>query len=88
MKEKKSLIIYYDYLETIFSELTDAEIGQLLVAAIIFDREGLLTTFEDRTVKTAYNRMISDCENNYIKYVEMCKKNKENIEKRWQNKAN
>lgn len=85
---KKSLVVYHDYLETLFGVLSDAEVGQLLVAVIKFDMKGEITEFTDRAMVMAYKRMINDCERNQEKYANTCEKNRVNARKRWTSNGN
>lgn len=83
MAEKKSYIFYYDYIDTILSELTYEEIGQLVDAIITYERYGIDTEFEDRTVKTAYKRMCADSDRNVQEYRKTCQIQREKALKRW-----
>lgn len=78
---KKSVLIYYDYAHTLWEDLTDEEVGKLVRALIDFDENGNTCEFEDRAVKSAYKRMVSDCMNNREKWEERAKANRENGKK-------
>lgn len=84
---KTSMIVYYSWLE-LFEDLTDAEVGKLIKAAIAYDMDGTLPEFDDRTLRVLFKKMQQDIDDNRIRYAAKCQKNKENVEKRWKKDTN
>lgn len=80
-KAKKSLLLYYDYLEQ-FELLNDEQLRKLIYAMIEFDKNGAepeldkITTMAFVPIK---RKLIFDKE----EWEKMCEKNKENANKRW-----
>ena len=80
-KEKKSLLLYYDYIEQ-FELLDDKQLRKLIYAMIDFDKDGKEVRLDKMTTMAFVpikRRLIEDKK----KWEETCKKNSENIKKRW-----
>ena len=80
-KEKKSLLLYYDYLEQ-FELLDDKQFRKLIYAMIEFDKNGKEEKL-DKITKMAFvpiKRKLTEDKKNWE---ETCKKNSENVKKRW-----
>lgn len=82
---KDSFILYLDQQE-IFEMLTDEQAGQLIKNIFLYERTGQMPKM-DKMLTLAFVPIMQILDKNRRKYDEKCKKNKENIEKRW-NKNN
>lgn len=82
---KDSFILYLDQQE-IFEMLTDEQAGQLIKNIFLYERTGQMPKM-DKMLNLAFVPIMQILDKNRRKYDEKCKKNKENIEKRW-NKNN
>lgn len=81
-KEKKSLLLYYDYLEQ-FKLLDDSQLRQLIYAMIEFDKnekEPELDKITSMAFVPIKRKLIED-KNNWL---ETCKTNSDNAKKRWE----
>lgn len=80
-KEKKSLLLYYDYMEQ-FELLDDSQFRKLIYAMIEFDKNEKEEKL-DKMTKMAFvpikRRLVEDKK----KWEETCKTNSENAKKRW-----
>ena len=77
------IIIQHKYKEH-FNLLTDEELGKLMRGILEYEINGTIPDFEGM-LKMAFSFIKTDLDNNNKKYVERCKKMKENADKRWQN---
>lgn len=82
---KDSFILYLDQQE-IFEMLTDEQAGQLIKNIFQYERYGQMPKM-DKFLNLAFVPIMQALDKNRRKYEEKCKKNKENIEIRW-NKQN
>lgn len=82
-KEKVSFLFYYDYLDQ-FKELTAEEILDIIQAAIDYDRDSIEPYFDDRTLRSVWNFIKRRIDIDKANYQETCKRNSENIKKRWE----
>ena len=82
---KDSFILYLDQQE-IFEMLTDEQAGQLIKNIFLYERTGQMPKM-DKMLNLAFVPIMQILDKNRRKYDEKCKKNKENVEKRW-NKNN
>jgi DnaD/phage-associated family protein len=82
---KDSFILYLDQQE-IFEMLTDEQAGQLIKNIFLYERTGQMPKM-DKMLTLAFVPIMQILDKNRRKYDDKCKKNKENIEKRW-NKNN
>ena len=82
---KDSFILYLDQQE-IFEMLTDEQAGQLIKNIFLYERTGQMPKM-DKMLTLAFVPIMQILDKNRRKYDEKCKKNKENVEKRW-NKNN
>lgn len=85
-KEKKSLLLYYDYLEQ-FELLDDKQFRKLIYTMIKFDRDGSEEKLDKMTTMAFVpikRRLIDDKK----KWEETCKINSENVKKRWEKERN
>lgn len=83
-KEKISLLLYYDYLDS-FELLNDKQLRQLIYAMISFDKEEKIQKLDKLTNAVFVpikKRLLRDKE----EWGEKCNRNKENIQKYWDNK--
>ena len=82
---KDSFILYLDQQE-IFEMLTDEQSGRLIKDIFQYERTGQMPQM-DKMLNLAFIPIMQALDKNRWKYEEKCKKNKENIKKRW-NKNN
>ncbi len=83
--KKNSFILYHSYQKHL-EDLSDAEVGQLTRAIFHYSETGEVPKLKP-LLKMAFNFIREDIDINKEKYEEKCRKNKENIKKRW-NKEN
>lgn len=83
-KEKKSLLLYYDYMEQ-FELLDDSQFRKLIYAMIDYDKTGNEPKL-DKLTKIAFISIKQRLARDKQMWEEMCKKNSENIKKRWEKK--
>ena len=81
---KDSFILYLEQQE-IFEMLTDEQAGQLIKNIFIYERTEQMPKM-DKMLNLAFVPIMQALDKNRYKYEEKCKKNKENIEKRWNKK--
>lgn len=81
---KDSFILYLDQQE-IFEMLTDEQAGQLIKNIFLYERTGQMPKM-DKMLTLAFVPIMQILDKNRRKYDDKCKKNKENIEKRWNKK--
>lgn len=81
---KDSFILYLEQQE-IFEMLTDEQAGQLIKNIFTYERTGNMPQM-DKMLNLAFIPIMQALDKNRYKYEEKCKKNKENIEKRWNKK--
>lgn len=81
---KNSFIIYHDYRETL-ADLTDEQVGQLFRALFDYEIDRVEPQFNGE-LKIAFKFIKKDLDINLTKYENICKRNKENIAKRWDTK--
>lgn len=87
MNNNGSSFILYDDNESIFHLLNKDEIGDLMLAIFEYRKTGTEPNFENnRALNMAFYQIKIQLDNNKRKYDEKCKKNKEAITKRWQDK--
>ena len=85
-KEKQSFIIYKDWNELLLT-LNDEQTGRLFKGIFDYQCNGNLPDFEDDLqIKGIFSFFRKSFINDNEKYEETCKKNKENIKKRWKKK--
>lgn len=84
-KDKVSFLFYYDYLEQ-FKELTSDEIIEMIEDMILYDRDGIEPTYQDRTLRSIWNFIKRRMDIDKSNYQKTCEKNKKNIEERWKKK--
>lgn len=80
---KNSLVIYYDYAEH-FELLSDEELGRLIRAMLLYDKEGTLPQF-DGMLKMAFSFIKTQLDIDKQKFEKICERNRRNIQKRWEN---
>lgn len=84
---RKSFLIYYDN-EVIVYRLPDDEAGKLFKSLFPYARESIKPDFEDSpALAMAFDILSLTIDRDREKYDERCKKNRENVSKRW-NKNN
>lgn len=81
--QKNSFILYTEQKE-IFDMLTDEEAGKLIKHIYNYESTGKELELE-KSLKIAFRPIKQVLDKNREKYIEKCKKNKANIEKRWAN---
>lgn len=82
MSDKNSMIFYYDWLN-LFDELSNAEVGELVLAAVRYDQLGEDTPFEDRGLRVAFKALKNSIDISNDKYQEICEKRRLAAERRW-----
>lgn len=83
MKQKKSFVLYHDYWEW-FKLLTDEELGKLLRAIYLYEREQEMPKGLDIKLEMAFTMIKEALDRNRIKYEQVCNRNKEVAKLRWQ----
>ena len=81
---KNSFIVYYQYAEH-FELLTDEELGRLIRAMLLYDKDGTLPQFEG-VLKMAFSFIKTQLDIDKNKFNTICERNRKNIQKRWKNK--
>lgn len=81
---KDSFILYLEQQE-VFEMLTDEQAGQLIKNIFKYEKFGTIPKM-DKMLNLAFVPIMQALDKNRWKYEEKCKKNKENIEKRWNKK--
>ena len=84
MTEKKSFLMYTSYLDNV-AFLSDEEAGQLLKAIYAFVNGDEVPELE-RVVQVTFNPIKSHLERDRVKYENICKNNRKNAKKRWNEK--
>lgn len=80
--KKKSFLVYYDMIEQL-DVLTDVEVGMLFRAVILFAKEGVIPTFDDKALTVLFLGMKSQIERDAQRYQERCNKNRNAANNRW-----
>lgn len=80
-KGKNSTVFYHEWLE-LLEDFTDEEAGQLMKAVLLFDRDGIKTTFKDRAMRSVFKQMISVTSRNRARYDISCQKKAEYYRKK------
>lgn len=86
MKLKKSFTLYHDYWNLI-TLLTDDELGKLLRAIFVYERERIIPQNLDDKIQLSFFMIKETLDRDRAKYESVCNRNKENARIRWQ-KAN
>lgn len=81
---KESFILYTSYYD-ILKELTDEQFGQLMRALFVYARDGEAPELP-AAIKMAFAFIRDDMDRNTAKYETRCKRNRENIQRRWAKK--
>lgn len=81
---KNSFIVYYQYAEH-FELLTDEELGRLIRAMLLYDKDGTLPQFEG-VLKMAFSFIKTQLDIDKDKFNTICERNRKNIQKRWNTK--
>lgn len=83
MAEKKSFVMSYDH-QALFQQLTDEQAGKLIKAIYAYELKGEITTFTDPLLIAFFTGVLKPfIDANKEKYEKKCKKNAENVAKRW-----
>lgn len=83
MAEKKSFVMAYDH-QALFQQLTDEQAGKLIKAIYAYELKGEITTFTDPLLIAFFTGVLKPfIDANKEKYEKKCKKNAENVAKRW-----
>ncbi len=80
--KKKSFLVYYDMIEQL-DVLTDVEVCMLFRAVILFAKEGVIPTFDDKALTVLFLGMKSQIERDAQRYQERCNKNRNAANNRW-----
>ena len=81
---KNSFIVYYQYAEH-FELLTDEELGRLIRAMLLYDKDGTLPQYEG-VLKMAFSFIKTQLDIDKDKFNTICERNRKNIQKRWNTK--
>jgi len=82
--QKKSVQLYYEYIDQ-FEELDADQLRLLIYAMINYDQHGEMPEL-DKVTSMAFSFIKRRMDYDRDKYLERCKKNKENIESYWNKK--
>lgn len=82
---KNSFVLYYNYEEQL-EDLTDEQVGKLLRALFQYEIHDTLPEFADKELKVAFKFIKPILDADKEKYNSVCKKNRNNIQKRWTEK--
>ena len=82
MSDKNSMVFFYNWIE-LFEELSDAEVGQLVRAAVQYDQTGEDPDLPDKSLRIVFKAMKNSINISNEKYRQTCEKRKKAIEKRW-----
>lgn len=83
MASKKGVVMYYDILEQL-EDFSDEQFGKITRAIINYDKTGDIPEFEDFSMKVAFKMLKPILDRNKQEYEELCEKNRQNVQKRWQ----
>lgn len=87
MAQKKSFVMAYDH-QALFQQLSDEQAGKLIKAIYAYEIDGINPEFTDPLLIAFFTGVLKPfVDMNKEKYDKKCKKNSENIAKRW-NKSN
>ena len=84
-KGKHSFLFDYEFLDY-FEYLEDSEIVQIIKDLVSYDRDGIIPNYNDRTLKTIFNKIKTILDERKIKYSAICERNKVNGSKGGRNK--
>ena len=82
---KNSFILYHNYREQL-EDLTDEQVGKLFSAIFDYEIDDTVPEFTDKELKIVFKFIKPILDSDKEKYEKTCKKNKENIKKRWNKK--
>lgn len=82
-QRKKTFLLYYDQSQ-IWDGLSDNQAGKLI--KLLHRNLPPSSQIEDPLIKYAYKIIKKKIDDDYDKWIEKCKKNKENAKKRWEEK--
>ena len=85
MSNKLSFVVYHEWFE-MTERLSDKEIAKLYRAIFNYNIDGVIDETLDGETKMAFFIMRKTFERDKVKYLKRCEKNKQNIDKRWENK--
>ena len=80
MSEKKSLLLYHDYLQH-FNFLTDEQVGKIVRAMLSYEVDGILPEFDETIMKMTFSFIKTNLDRDRAKFFERCSKNSENGKK-------
>lgn len=83
MKMKKSFTLYHDYWEW-FKLLTDEELGRLIRAIFMYERESAMPKNLDPKLEIAFAMIKESLDRDKLKYEQVCSRNREVAKLRWQ----
>lgn len=83
MKIKKSFVLYHDYWNW-FNLLTDDELGKLIRAIFIYEKERVEPVNLNENIRIAFFMIKDTLDRDRAKYEAVCNRNKENARLRWQ----
>jgi len=82
MAGRDTFIVYAGWEEPLM-ELSDEERGKALACMFEYNRTGELPEIADATTRVVVKMIVRQMDNNNQRYEERCRKNAENINKRW-----
>ena len=84
--DRKTMLVYFEAWRTLTATMSDAQVGQLLRAAIAYARgeSGSETCFGgDEVLSLAFSMLKMYDDKDWASYSNKCEKNKANVQKRW-----
>lgn len=84
--DRKTMLVYFEAWRTLTATMSDAQVGQLLRAAIAYARgeSGSETCFGgDEVLSLAFSILKMYDDKDWASYSNKCEKNKANVQKRW-----
>jgi len=81
--KKKTFLLYYDQAQ-IWEGLSDEEAGKLI--KLLHKNSNTTPKIKEPLIKFAYEILKDKIDSDYDRWLDTCKKNKENINKRWEYK--
>ncbi len=82
MKEKQSFVVYYEW-EEMLQFMTDSQIAEILRAMFSYAKRGKTPEFSSPLLNTTFCVIKYAIDRDSEAYANRCKKNSENIAKRW-----
>lgn len=83
--KKDTFSLKVSYYESV-KDLSDTQLGQLMRAIFLYTRENKEPSIDDQVVKVAFRFIRADIDAERAKHEQRCRRNRENIQKRWMKK--